>query len=176
MRGDPKFEELFQQLLNGDRDWFAIRKNSEACLEYLVTTGEMVKEIIEGEIWYRSLEPAESRVVLTEDYRMMRAIQQLKAEHRNKKIAWQTELINVLQELFGINWGSFDTSAAKGKPSEIVYSRPLSLATAINRLHRSRPFALSSVNGIVQTFNQKTKKPFLLFSSQCMSLIYNVNL
>lgn len=80
---DQKFEELFGRLLES-RDWFETQKNRQECCEYLVATGKFVKEVVDGELCYRALE-TEKRVVLKEDFRVMRAIRQLEAER--KKVA-----------------------------------------------------------------------------------------
>src|SRR6516225_6710154 len=84
---DPEFEMLLEQFLNSDRNWFAIQQNRTAMLEHLVATGKMVRVIVEGELWYRSLD-AEEQVVLKNDYAIARAVQQLEAQHsRKKKVA-----------------------------------------------------------------------------------------
>jgi hypothetical protein len=79
---DEKFEVLLDQLLHSDHDWFDIHKNRTACLEHLVATGKMVREIIDGELWYREV-GAEERVVLKGDFEVARAIQRLNAERRH---------------------------------------------------------------------------------------------
>jgi hypothetical protein len=85
---DPEFEMLLEQFLNSDRNWFAIQQNRTAMLEHLVATGKMVREIVEGELWYRSLEAEEKQVVLKNDYAIARAGKQLKEQYsRKKKIA-----------------------------------------------------------------------------------------
>jgi hypothetical protein len=59
----------------------------------------MAREIVEGELWYRSLE-AEEQVVLKNDFAIARAVQQLEAQYGKKKITAESPAAEVVQVNF----------------------------------------------------------------------------